>query len=234
MGTTAQHDTEHAWLADNHSARRTTSLNINDTQKAYLHPFLAPPSVSLIYDLRYPPASLRFPSLSPFAGCGCEFLHLPLTPERPRQIRLISRDFPWAFDIGPSAGEENVTCLDVIAMLHAALQCSLTDTEWGAVGDHKRASLMRACGRRLRIQPALQGSSNFATRTGHTVNFAPGTDAQHHRPIRREPLLLRVDWLGSRVAFLGLVKDDEFARSRVIPGGGQPPETWVVKFQRLS
>ncbi|KAG2142343.1 hypothetical protein DEU56DRAFT_793671 [Suillus clintonianus] len=51
--------------------------------------------------------------------------------------------------------------------------------------------------------------------------------------LQQEPLLLRVDRLGSRVTFLGLVKDDAFARSRLIPGGGQPPETWVVTFQRL-
>jgi hypothetical protein len=34
--------------------------------------------------------------------------------------------------------------------------------------------------------------------------------------------------------FGGLVKDEAFARRRLIPGGREPPETWVVKFQSLS
>ncbi|KAG1772558.1 hypothetical protein EV702DRAFT_976625 [Suillus placidus] len=175
---------------------------------ARLHPFLAPPSVPLIYDLRYPPTALRFPSSSLFAGCGYEFLRVPLTPERPRQIRLISPNFPWAFDIGPSTGEEVVTCLDVLATLHSALQRPLAGTEWATAGDDKRASIIRARDRRLRIQLALHGSS--------------------------KPLLLRVDWLGSSVAFVGLVRDEAFARRRFAPGGGERPETWVVKFQQFS
>lgn len=187
---------------------RNISSNVNETQKAYLHPFLMASPVPLIYDLRFPPTYLEFPSTSPYAGCGYELLFVSLTPERPRQLRLISPDFPWAFDIGPdpSAGEEGVTCLDVLTTLHAALQRPLTDTEWGTAGDDKRASLIRARDRRSMIQPGL---------------------------VQREPLLLRVDWLGSRVAFMGLTKDEAFAKSRLIPGGGEPPEIWVVKFKKL-
>ncbi|KAG1827769.1 hypothetical protein EV424DRAFT_1345273 [Suillus variegatus] len=189
--------------------------------------FLAPPSVPLIYDLRHPPTSLRFPPSSPFADCGYEFLRVPLTLERPKQIRLISPYSPWAFDIGPSAGEEVVTCLNVLSTLHAALQRPLTDTEWGAAGDDKRASLIRARDRRLRIQPALHGSSNPAAPTRPTVSFEKAV------PRQQEPLLLRVDLLGSSVAFIGLVKDEAFARKRFVPGGREHPETWMVKFQIL-
>ncbi|KAG1767404.1 hypothetical protein EDD22DRAFT_304039 [Suillus occidentalis] len=173
----------------------------------------------LIYDLRYSPTSLRFLSSSPFAGRGYESLRVPLTPERPRKIRLISPDFPWAFYIGPSAGEEVVTCLDIFVNLYSALQCPLTDTEWGMAGDNKRASLIRACNRRLLV---LHGSSNPAART---VRF----DAS----VQREPLLLRVDWLGSSVAFMELFKDEAFARRTFVPGDRERPETWVVKFQKL-
>ncbi|KAG1818450.1 uncharacterized protein BJ212DRAFT_1345604 [Suillus subaureus] len=222
MRTRTQHNTENAWLIYDHSTRRTMPSNINGTQKARPHPFFAPLLVSLIYDLRYPPTTLRFPSSSPFAGCGYELLRVPLTPERPRQIRLISPNFPWAFDIGPTAGEEVVTCLDVLSTLHAELQRPLTDMEWGTAGDEKRASLIRACDRRLCIQLALHGSSK---RTRPTVGF--------EKPVQREPLLLRVDWLGSSVAFMGLVKDEAVARRRFVPGGGDYPEVWVVKFQKL-
>ncbi|KAG1738401.1 uncharacterized protein EDB91DRAFT_1138610 [Suillus paluster] len=217
---------------DYNSAQQLIPLNANETPKVYPHPFLAPPSVPLIYDLRYSPTSLHFPSSSPYAGYGYELLRVPLTPERPRQIRLVSPDFPWAFDISPSAGEECVTCLGDLAALHAALQRPLTDTEWGTAGDDKRASLIRARVRRLGMEPALHGSSNSASRTRSTVSFAPSADASNHRPVQRWPPLLRVDWLGSRVAFVGLVKDEMFARDRLIAGGGEAPETWVVKFQR--
>ncbi|KAG1827771.1 hypothetical protein EV424DRAFT_596472 [Suillus variegatus] len=218
MRPTAQHDTENTGLIYGHSTHQMMPSNLN-TQKAFPHPFLAPPSVPLIYDLRYSPTSLRFPPSSPFADCGYEFLRVPLTSDRPRQIRLISPYFPWAFDIGPSAGEEVVTCLDVLSTLHVALQCPLTDTEWGTAGDDKRASLIRARDRRLWIQLALHGSSNRVAHTRPTV--------------QREPLLLRVDWLGSSVAFMGLVKDEAFARRRLVPGGMEPPETWVMKFHKL-
>ncbi|KAG2101313.1 uncharacterized protein F5147DRAFT_314465 [Suillus discolor] len=224
--TTAQHDTENAGLIHGHFTRRMMPSNLN-TQKAFPHPFLAPPSVSLIYDLRHPPTSLRFPQSSPFVDCGYESLRVPLTPERPKQIRIINPYFPWAFDLGPSAGEEAVTCLDVLSILHAALQRPLTDTEWGAAGDDKRASLIRARNRRLRIQPALHRSSNPAAHTRPTVSF------ERPVPRQREPLLLRVDWLGSSVAFMGLVKDEAFARKRFVPGGRKHPETWMVKFQIL-
>ncbi|KAG1827766.1 hypothetical protein EV424DRAFT_1389084 [Suillus variegatus] len=218
-----------------HSVPRTVSSNVNETQNAYPHPFLSMSFVPIMYDLRFPPTSLAFPLASLYAGCGYELLFVPLTPERPRQIRLISPDFPWTFDIGPgpSAGEEDVTCLDVLATLHAALQRPLTDTEWGTAGRDRRASLIRARDRRPMIQPALQGSSNSAARTRPTVRFAPNALVPNHMSMQRERLLLRVDWLGSRVAFAGLIKDEAFAKSRLIPGGGEPPETWVVKFHRL-
>ncbi|KAG1806134.1 uncharacterized protein BJ212DRAFT_1303785 [Suillus subaureus] len=235
MHAMTRHDTENTPLIYNHSARRTMSSNVNETQKAYLHPFLATPSVPLIYDLRFPPTSLAFPSTSPYAGCGYELLFVPLTPERPRQIRLISPDFPWAFDIGPdpSAGEEGVTCLDVLTTLHAALQRPLTDTEWGTAGYDRRASLIRARDRRSMIQPVLQGSSHSAACIAPAARPVPGANVVDHRLVQRELLLLRIDWLGSRVAFVGLIKDEAFARSRLIPSGREPPETWVVKFKKL-
>ncbi|KAG2135766.1 hypothetical protein DEU56DRAFT_388107 [Suillus clintonianus] len=233
MHTITQHNAENALLIYDHSGRRAMPLKVNDTPNASLHPFLALPSVSFTYDLRYPPTSLRFQSSSLFAGSSYELLRVPLTPERPTQILLISPEFPWAFNIGTSAGEEIVTCLDVLVTLYAALQRPLTDAEWATAGDHKRASLLRARNRRTRMQPAFHGSSDYVSRTGPTVRFAPGAYAPNHRLVQREPPLLRVDWLGSNVAFMGLVKDEAFARSSLIPGGGERPEKWVVRFQRL-
>ncbi|KAG1861563.1 hypothetical protein DFJ58DRAFT_777349 [Suillus subalutaceus] len=206
---------------DDYSVPRTMSSNVYKTQNGYPHPFLATPSAPVVYDLRFPPTSLAFPSMSPYAGCG---------------YGSVSPNFPWTFDVGSdpgSAGEEGVTCLNVLITLHAELQCPLTDTEWGTAGHDRRASLIRARDRRSMIQPALQGSSNSAARTRPTVRSVPGASALNNRPAQRERILLRVDWLGSRVVFVGLIKDEAFARSRLIPGGGEPPETWVVKFKRL-
>ncbi|KAG2047142.1 hypothetical protein BDR06DRAFT_1032695, partial [Suillus hirtellus] len=147
-----------------------------------------------------PPNSIYFTPLSSYAGWGSELFRVPLTQAQHKQIQLISQDFPWAFNIGPepSAAEQGVTCLDVLNVLHAALQHPLSDTEWEAAAQDKQVSLIRAC--------------------NHQLN----------------PLILRVDWLGSHVAFGGLVKDEALARRRLIPGAGEPPETWVVRFKSLS
>ncbi|KAG2355490.1 hypothetical protein BDR07DRAFT_1613632 [Suillus spraguei] len=213
--TDTQHYTGNTRLIYDHSPPRTMPSNINENQNAYPHTFLATPSVPLIYDLRFPPTYLTFPSTSPYASCGYEQL--------------------FAIDVGPdpSAGEEGVTCLDVLTYLHAALQRPLADTEWGTAGDNKRASLIRARDRRSMIQPGLQASSDSAALPALTARSVPGANVLDSRLVQREPLLLRVDWHGSRVAFMGLIKDEAFARSRLIPGGGQPPETWVVKSKRL-
>ncbi|KAF8513110.1 hypothetical protein BU17DRAFT_53415, partial [Hysterangium stoloniferum] len=42
--------------------------------------------------------------------------------------------------------------------------------------------------------------------------------------------LRRIDWLGSRVYFKGLFKDDGLGRSRLLPEEDLWPDTWVVKF----
>lgn len=115
-----------------------------------------------------------------------------------------------------------MTCLEVLTVLHDALQHPLTDAEWGSAGDDKHASLLRARDRRLAIIP-----HNSGARTRSTMRFAD----ENQRSVG-EPIVLRVDWLGSRVAFGGLVKDDTFAKRRLIPGAKEPPETWVVNLRR--
>lgn len=119
-----------------------------------------------------------------------------------------------------------MTCLEVLSALYAALQRPLTDTEWGSAGDDKHTTLIKARDRRL----AIISGENPRARTRPTVHFAD----EFQGPARRDPVILRVDWLGSRIAFGGLVKDEEFARKRLIPGAKEPPETWVVNLQRLG
>ncbi|KAF9236356.1 hypothetical protein BU15DRAFT_50167, partial [Melanogaster broomeanus] len=179
------------------------------------HPLLAPPCRQLVYDLRLLPATASFTSASQYRHCGYQPLSAPMHAGKPRCVRLISPDFPWSFDLdfssqglansgqsrinaairrGEDADPHTITCLDILASLHMALQQPLTDVEWGSADDRGRARILRA----LR---------------NHDV--------------------LRVDWLGSKVLFGGLVRDDEFARSRLFPGTEEPTNTWVVKFRKL-
>lgn len=234
MCTAARHDKENAAIKHDPVRRAKNSIPLIDKDTQIAYP-LAAPCVPLVYDLRYPPNSFCLPPSSPYEGRGSEFLRVPLTPARHNQIRLISQDFPWAFNIGPKPGaaEQGVTCLDVLTALHAALQRPLSDTEWGAAAEDKHASLVRARDCRLNMKPAVRGSSSTGacTTARPRVRFVSDVDAQ---PAQREPSILRVDWLGSRVMFGGLIKDETFARRRLIPGAREPSETWVVRFQSLS
>ncbi|KAG2080208.1 hypothetical protein BD769DRAFT_1399904 [Suillus cothurnatus] len=83
------------------------------------------------------------------AGTNCYSSHLPRNGLD--KYGSLANTFPGLLTSGltpvqedPNAGEEGVTCLNVLATLHAALQRPLTDTEWGTAGDDKRASLIRA------------------------------------------------------------------------------------------
>ncbi|KAG1863806.1 hypothetical protein F4604DRAFT_1928913 [Suillus subluteus] len=154
---------------------------------ASLSPLLATLSVPIIYCLRFPPTSLGFPLSSSYPDCGYELLRVPFTPEQPRQTRLIGPDF--------IAGE-CVTCLDVLATLYVALRRQLTDTEWGTAGHSGPGSLIGACDRLVRIQPALRNSTACTTPTARAARAAFSPRRSH-------------------VAFVGLVKDEAFARSKL-------------------
>ncbi|KIJ11795.1 hypothetical protein PAXINDRAFT_157184 [Paxillus involutus ATCC 200175] len=226
------------------------------------HPFLAPQSLQLIYDLRLLPATVSFPPTSPYSHGGHQQLSVPMHAGNPRRVRLISPDFPWSFDLDLSSqgsvdagnsrinpginGWENpeprtITCLDILTSLHVALQQPLTDVEWGAGDGKRRESILRARSRRLRLAQRTaayppqaqitQGPSSSSSRS----SSSSGSSSSSIRVTRaRNHSVLRVDWLGSKVLFGGLVRDDWFARSRLFPGTTEePPETWVVKFRKL-
>ncbi|KAG2112313.1 uncharacterized protein F5147DRAFT_759635 [Suillus discolor] len=104
--TAARHHKENAAIKHDPARRTKNSIPLidKDTQIAYL---LAAPCAQLVYDRRYPLNSLYFPPSSSYAGWGSESLRV-LTLARHNRIRLISQDFPWAFNIGPepSAAEQ--------------------------------------------------------------------------------------------------------------------------------
>ncbi|KAF8837677.1 hypothetical protein BDN67DRAFT_983066 [Paxillus ammoniavirescens] len=228
------------------------------------HPFLAPQSLQLVYDLRLLPAAVSFPPTSPYSHNGHQQLSVPMHAGNPRRVRLISPDFPWSFDLDFSSQKsvnlgnsqinaginewENpeprtITCLGILASLHVALQRPLTDGEWGAGDGKRRESILRARSQRLRLAQhtsvyspqtqITQGSSISSSRS--RSSSSSGSSSSTIRLTRaRDHSVLRVDWLGSKVLFGGLVRDDWFARSRLFPGTIEGSlETWVVKFCKL-
>ncbi|KAF9227011.1 hypothetical protein BS17DRAFT_440895 [Gyrodon lividus] len=227
------------------------------------HPFLAPPSLQLVYDLRLLPATVSFPPISPYNHCGYQQLAVPMHAGNPRRVRLVSPDFPWSFDLDfSSQGSVNgghprtnagidgrarrgpeqrtITCLDLLTSLHVALQQPLADVEWGSADDRRRASILRACDRRLRLaqytreRPSQTQTTERSSSPRSRPSFNSGFSSSTIRLTKaRNHSVLRVDWLGSKVLFGGLVRDDDFAHRRLFPGTEGPPETWVVKFRKL-
>ncbi|EGO00347.1 hypothetical protein SERLA73DRAFT_107415 [Serpula lacrymans var. lacrymans S7.3] len=166
-----------------------------------VHPFLALSAAPIVYDIREPPSTLRFPPLSAHQRHSYRHLAVPLTSSSPRHVRIISKEFPWSFELDYTRRVDHncVTCLDVLSALYSALQAPLADHEWGVADESRRKSMQRARARRIEAG----GSA----------------------------LLQRVDWLGSRAFFGGLRRDDKFAKQRLCPGTVQVTETWLVKFR---
>ncbi|KAJ7782376.1 hypothetical protein DFH07DRAFT_321836 [Mycena maculata] len=93
-----------------------------------------PPISNIIYDIRYPPPTLRSVPCSPFRITGYSDFESdePFTPSRPASIRIISKEFPWTFEIHESTRGAGVTRREIISGLCDVLQTPLTDTDWGS------------------------------------------------------------------------------------------------------
>ncbi|KAJ7475406.1 hypothetical protein B0H11DRAFT_1727684, partial [Mycena galericulata] len=70
-------------------------------------------------------------------------------------IRIISKEFPWAFDVYEGTRGAGVTCRDVVSVLYDALQLPLTDTDWGFASDDLRQRIVRAWKRRGSLDGGL-------------------------------------------------------------------------------
>lgn len=128
-------------------------------------------------------------------------------------IRLISYDFPWAFDLDyrpllASGSAHYVTCGDVWMALTTGLAASITDAEWAMLLGSRRTKNIR----RKRMICAI-----IASRAAGDGKFGR-----------------RVDWLGRNVMFRGLQKDDKYAQEVLLPGREFCPDTYVMRFDEIK
>jgi hypothetical protein len=123
---------------------------------------------------------------------------MPATPTNSTTIRIISKEFPWSFDIKSGSGGP-VTVKELLEGIYIGLQGRLTDTEWVGADEVKKRAIEKA---------------NMVRRDRPTVSR-----------------LKRVDWLGARIYFGGLVHDAAYVQRCLAPGRDGCPETWIVRFQ---
>lgn len=168
-----------------------------------LHAVLAEDTTLVHFDVRVAPKKV----INPHAFS--RFRKDPATVRPTDHLRLISHEFPWSIDIDyrndTQAGYKRiVTCGDVWHALQVALSCELSSSEWTIV--------------------ATSNSSDHVERKRVMEKVIAA------RPYGQGKYARRFDWLGRKVMFRGLAKDDSFSRKVLIPGKEPCAETWVVKL----
>jgi hypothetical protein len=93
-----------------------------------------------------------------------------------------------------------ITCKTVWDAIHEALKPPIVDSEWGVLMESKK--------HRELMKKAMK----------------------ERRERDGDSYLKRIDWLGTSRTFMGLEKDDEFIRARLLPGVSECSETWMMKF----
>lgn len=170
-------------------------LATNGPQSKYrsLNPILAEDTTTLRFDLKQKPSISIVPSTY--------FAHHPSVAfsRSTHRMRLISKSFPWAIDIN-SGGQ--LTVGDVLEAMHAGLQESIVESEWGfIVRDNKS-------------KETIENAMKVRVAADPTADKRPK----------------RIDFLGDATLFRGLEKDDDFAKAVVLPGAKLWTETWIIKL----
>ncbi|KAL5639139.1 hypothetical protein ACGC1H_006602 [Rhizoctonia solani] len=136
-----------------------------------------------------------------------------------RSIQLIVQGLPWSVHVRAGASRsrssksrsnsEQITVGDVIDSVYSALNKSLTRTDVrAATSDTKK-----------RIARAAAAAERESQRGEHSARTGKPSAAR------------RIDYLGSRVWFLGLEKNDEFARREGYGvSEGELQKVWVMRF----
>jgi len=160
-----------------------------------IHELLAANTTPVVFDIR---ASVHDQLRQAPNSLHRQHYGMPATQTGATTVRIISKEFPWSFDIKSGSGGP-VTVQDLLQGIYIGLQGRLTDTEWGGADEVRKRAIERA---------------NTARRAMPVVD----------RP-------KRIDWLGHRVFFAGLVHDEVFAQRCLAPGRHPCQETWVVRFR---
>ncbi|KZT43596.1 hypothetical protein SISSUDRAFT_1116289 [Sistotremastrum suecicum HHB10207 ss-3] len=160
-----------------------------------IHELLAANTSTLLVDMRTPVHDQLRSSAN---AMHFEHYAMPATQSGATTVRIVSKEFPWSFDIKSGSGGP-VTVSDLLQGIYIGLQGRLTDTEWAGADEVRKRAIERA---------------NASRRGMPVVDRAK-----------------RVDWLGHRIFFAGLVHDEAFASRSLAPGRHPVPETWVVRFR---
>jgi len=150
-----------------------------------------------------------------------------------RSLRIVSLDFPWVIDVmvaadddldgriaktksGTGGGVQGVRVVDVWKALQRELQWPVNPSEWAMAG---QVSGVASKSKGSKDEPQGRMTRALARRQA-------GGD--------RDDLVRRVDWLGRRRKFTGLVREEQTMRVGSLPGrrtkGEEDVDVWVAKF----
>jgi len=153
-----------------------------------------PPSAShpsLVFNMLFPPNMIHLSNEHP-SRSWMNGRSDPATFPRLSHISLISPHFPWIIEV---RNDQGVTCGDVAQKLFNFMQARIDKSEWEPLPEEDRLAI---------------GASYKWNRS--TEPGAPGGMMQ--------PGLSRVDFLGKRTMFDGMVRDDKFVRERLSTSTG--------------
>ncbi|KAJ3535951.1 hypothetical protein NM688_g6905 [Phlebia brevispora] len=98
--------------------------------------------------------------------------------------------------------DEWILCGTVWQRIYDTLQEYITDSEWAIASHERRGKIYRA----VRWREAETGNRNMKPR--------------------------RIDWLGEKTIFAGLLKDEAFVQEIAMPGHQESMDTWIIKLSR--
>ncbi|KAF9444006.1 hypothetical protein P691DRAFT_712503 [Macrolepiota fuliginosa MF-IS2] len=148
------------------------------------------------------------PSQEILASTFYTFRHVPALATPTTHMRLFSKQFPWCIEI-PS--QRDITCEMIWNAVWSLLQQPLEDSEWGMLcaggdaGQKRIDEIIAANKKRLEL-------NSFGDKR-----------------------LLRCDYLGENVWFVGLEKDEQYQKKRLLPGSKQAQQpmeenTWLISM----
>ncbi|SRR5258707_767478 len=146
-----------------------------------------PTHATLVFDLLWPPSMIHLSTEHP-SRSWMSGRSDPATFPRLSHVRLISPHFPWMIDVKNNAG---VTCGDVAQRISSFILQRVDKSEWDPLSQEDKAEI---------------GNSYNWNRS--TARGAPGGA---YLPKG----LTRVDFLGKRTRFAGIVRDDRFVKDRL-------------------